>query len=174
LKLDNLEIRIQDYRHITGRFDKIASIEMLEAVGDKYHESFFAKCAEVLAPDGLLGVQMITVPDCRYGSLKKGVDWIQRHIFPGSGIPSVHALMNSITKKTNLALTHQEDFAQDYAETLKHWAKNLELNQNEIVNLGYPKFLYRLWNYYFSYCEGGFRERAIGVSQFVFEKPLYR
>jgi cyclopropane-fatty-acyl-phospholipid synthase len=83
-------------------------------------------------------------------------------------------MMNSVTKKTDLALAHQEDFAEDYADTLNHWARRLESNQAEIPKLGYPKFLYRLWKYYFSYCEGGFRERAIGVSQLVLKKPLYR
>ncbi len=171
---DKITILFEDYRNLKGTYDALVSVEMIEAVGLDHLDTYFEKCSSLIKPNGKMALQAITIRDQYYESARKSVDFIQRHIFPGSGIPSVHAMMNSITKKTNLALTHQEDFAQDYAETLKHWAKNLELNQNEIVNLGYPKFLYRLWNYYFSYCEGGFRERAIGVSQFVFEKPLYR
>src|SRR5690606_7347081 len=100
--------------------------------------------------------------------------FIQRHIFPGCGIPSVHAMMNCVTKKTDLALINQEEFAEDYAETLKHWSQRLAKDEKEITRLGYPDFLYRLWQFYFAYCEGGFRERAIGLSQMVFAKPLYR
>jgi cyclopropane-fatty-acyl-phospholipid synthase len=147
---------------------------MIEAVGLEHLDTYFEKCSSLIKPHGVMVLQAITIRDQYYESARRSVDFIQRHIFPGSGIPSVHAMMNSITKKTNLTLTHQEDFAEHYAETLKNWARKLELNQNEIVNLGYPKFLYRLWRYYFSYCEGGFRERAIGVSQLIFEKPLHR
>jgi cyclopropane-fatty-acyl-phospholipid synthase len=171
---DQITILFEDYRNLTGTYDALVSVEMIEAVGLDHLNTYFEKCSSLIKPDGLMVIQAITIRDQYYESAKNSVDFIQRHIFPGSGIPSVHAMMNSVTKKTNLALTHQEDFAEDYADTLKHWAKRLEQKQNEIVALGYPKFLYRLWKYYFSYCEGGFRERAIGVSQLVFEKPLHR
>lgn len=166
-----IEIRIQDYRHITGRFDKIASIEMLEAVGDKFHESFFAKCAEVLAPDGLLGVQMITVPDCRYSSLKKGVDWIQRHIFPGSLLLSVGRINQVLMKTGDLFMHDMEDLGADYARTLSIWYDNFNRVRGEVVALGFDEPFIRTWNYYLKYCEAGFATRNISVVQAVYTRP---
>ncbi len=171
---DKITILFEDYRNLTGTYDALISVEMIEAVGLDHLDTYFEKCSSLIKPDGIMVLQAITIRDQFYESARKSVDFIQRHIFPGSGIPSMHAMMNSVTKKTDLALTHQEDFAEDYADTLNHWARRLESNQSEIPKLGYPKFLYRLWKYYFSYCEGGFRERAIGVSQLVLTKPLYR
>ena len=166
-----IEIRIQDYRHITGRFDKIASIEMLEAVGDKFHHSFFSKCAEVLAPDGLLGVQMITVPDCRYGSLKKGVDWIQRHIFPGSLLLSVGRINQVLMKTGDLFMHDLEDLGADYARTLSIWYDNFNRVRGEVVALGFDEPFIRTWNYYLKYCEAGFATRNISVVQAVYTRP---
>jgi len=171
---DKITILFEDYRNLTGTYDALISVEMIEAVGLDHLDTYFEKCSSLIKPDGIMVLQAITIRDQFYESARKSVDFIQRHIFPGSGIPSIHAMMNSVTKKTDLALAHQEDFAEDYADTLNHWARRLESNQAEIPKLGYPKFLYRLWKYYFSYCEGGFRERAIGVSQLVLKKPLYR
>ena len=168
---DQIEIRIQDYRHITGRFDKIASIEMLEAVGDKFHHSFFAKCAEVLAPDGLLGVQMITVPDCRYGSLKKGVDWIQRHIFPGSLLLSVGRINQVLMKTGDLFMHDMEDLGADYARTLSTWHDNFNGVRGEVLALGFDEPFIRTWNYYLKYCEAGFATRNISVVQAVYTRP---
>jgi cyclopropane-fatty-acyl-phospholipid synthase len=119
-------------------------------------------------------LQAITIRDQFYSNARKSVDFIQRHIFPGTGIPSVHAIMNSITKKTDMILVEQKDFAEDYAHTLRDWSQRLTKNKDEITKLGYPDFLYRLWQYYFSYCEGGFRERAIGLSQITLTKTNYR
>jgi cyclopropane-fatty-acyl-phospholipid synthase len=168
---DRIEIRIQDYRHITGTFDKIASIEMLEAVGDKYHHSFFAKCAEVMAPDGLLGVQMITVPDCRYGSLKKGVDWIQRHIFPGSLLLSVGRINEVLLKTGDLFLHDLEDLGADYARTLSTWHENFNSVLERVRELGFDESFIRTWNYYLKYCEAGFATRNISVVQAVYTRP---
>jgi cyclopropane-fatty-acyl-phospholipid synthase len=171
---DKVTVLFEDYRKLTGTYDALVSVEMIEAVGLNNLNTYFEKCSSLIKPDGIMVIQAITIRDQYYHSARKSVDFIQRHIFPGCGIPSLQAMMNSVTLKTNLSLIHQEDFAQDYAETLKQWSISLEKNQNEIVKLGYPDFLYRLWQYYFSYCEGGFRERAIGLSQLVFSKPLYR
>ena len=166
-----IEIRIQDYRHITGSFDKIASIEMLEAVGDKFHHSFFAKCAEVLSPGGLLGLQMITVPDCRYGSLKKGVDWIQRHIFPGSLLLSV-GRVNEVLRSTGDLFMHDlEDLGADYAKTLSAWHTNFNRVRSEVVALGFDDAFIRTWNYYLKYCEAGFAARNISVVQAIYTRP---
>ncbi len=168
---DLIEIRIQDYRHISGKFDKIASIEMLEAVGDKYHESFFAKCAEVLSPDGLLGLQMITVPDCRYRSLKDGVDWIQRHIFPGSLLLSVGRIDDVLRKTGDLFMHHLEDLGADYARTLSTWHENFNAARDGVLAAGFDDRFIRTWNYYLKYCEAGFATRNISVVQAVYTRP---
>lgn len=168
---DLVEIRIQDYRHITGIFDKIASIEMLEAVGHKYHESFFAKCHEVLTPNGLLGVQYITVPDCRYKSLTKGVDWIQRVIFPGSLLLSVGRVNEVLGKTGNLFLHNLEDMGLDYARTLSKWHETFNEKLEEIKKLGFDERFIRTWNYYLKYCEAGFSTRNISVVQAIYTRP---
>jgi cyclopropane-fatty-acyl-phospholipid synthase len=168
---DRIEIRIQDYRHISGRFDKIASIEMLEAVGDKYHHSFFAKCAEVLTPEGLLGVQMITVPDCSYRSLKKNVDWIQKHIFPGSLLLSVGRINDVLLATGDLFMHDLEDLGADYARTLSTWYGNFNAVRDEVKQLGFDEPFVRSWNYYLKYCEAAFATRNISVVQAVYTRP---
>lgn len=168
---DLIEIRIQDYRHVTGTFTKIASIEMLEAVGDKFHESFFAKCNEVLAKDGLLGLQMITVPDCRYRSLTQGVDWIQRHIFPGSLLLSVGRVNSVLNQTGDLFLHHLEDLGADYAKTLRTWHTNFNAKLDAVRALGFDEPFIRSWNYYLKYCEAGFATRNISVVQAVYTRP---
>jgi cyclopropane-fatty-acyl-phospholipid synthase len=171
---DQVKVLFEDYRNLTGTYDALVSVEMIEAVGLDHLETYFEKCSSLIKPDGLMVLQAITIKDQNYESARKSVDFIQRHIFPGCGIPSVHAMMNAVTKRTDFNLLHQEDFAEDYAQTLKHWAQRLERKEHEITKLGYPDFLYRLWQYYFSYCEGGFRERAIGLSHLVLGKPLHK
>jgi len=168
---DQIEIRIQDYRHVSGTFDKIASIEMLEAVGDKYHESFFAKCAEVLTPAGLLGVQMITVPDCSYHSLKKNVDWIQRHIFPGSLLLSLGRINQVLLKTGDLYMHDLEDLGADYALTLSTWHKNFNSVLAEVRAQGFDEAFIRSWNYYLKYCEAAFDSRNISVVQAIYTRP---
>ena len=171
---DKITLLFEDYRKITGIYDALVSVEMIEAVGLDHLETYFKQCSSLIKPDGIMVLQAITIRDQNYEAARKSVDFIQRHIFPGCGIPSIHAMMNCVTRKTDLALINQEEFAEDYAETLKNWSKNLMQNEKEITRLGYPEFLYRLWHFYFSYCEGGFRERAIGLSQMVFAKPHYK
>jgi len=168
---DKVEIRIQDYRHVTGTFDKIVSIEMLEAVGDKFHESFFAKCHEVLSPEGLLGLQMITVPDCRYQSLTKGVDWIQRHIFPGSLLLSVGRVNDVLGKTGDMFLHDLEDLGADYRKTLSLWHGNFNACLERVKALGFDEPFIRTWNYYLKYCEAGFETRNISVVQGVYTRP---
>lgn len=168
---DLVEIRIQDYRLITGTYDKIVSIEMIEAVGHQYHQSFFAKINEVLAPEGLLALQMITVPDCRYQSLTKGVDWIQKVIFPGSLLLS-SARVADVTRKTgNLSLHHHEDIGLDYARTLSTWHQNFNARLPEIRPLGFDEAFIRTWNYYLKYCEAAFATRNISVVQTIHTRP---
>ena len=166
-----VEIRIQDYREVTGSFDKIASIEMLEAVGHKFHESFFAKCHAVLTPNGLLALQYITVPDCRYQSLTKGVDWIQKVIFPGSLLLSVGRVNEVLNKTGNLFLHHLEDLGTDYAKTLATWHENFNARLEEIRPLGFDTPFIRTWNYYLKYCEAGFTTRNLSVVQAIYPRP---
>jgi cyclopropane-fatty-acyl-phospholipid synthase len=171
---NQVTVIFEDYRKITGVYDKLISVEMIEAVGLDNLDVYFEKCSSLLKPNGIMVLQAITIRDQFYSNARKSVDFIQRHIFPGTGIPSVHAIMNSITKKTDMILNEQKDFAEDYAHTLRDWSQRLTKNKDEITKLGYPDFLYRLWQYYFSYCEGGFRERAIGLSQITLTKTNYR
>lgn len=169
--VDYVEIRVQDYRDVTGTFDKIVSIEMLEAVGDRYHMPFFAKCHEVLAPDGLLGLQYITVPDCRYASLKRGVDWIQRHIFPGSLLLSVGRVNECLAATGDLFLHHLEDLGPDYARTLSRWHDAFNARLDKVRSLGFDEPFIRSWNYYLKYCEAAFDTRNISVVQAVYSRP---
>ncbi|MDH4469526.1 MAG: cyclopropane-fatty-acyl-phospholipid synthase [Verrucomicrobiae bacterium] len=166
-----ITIRIEDYRHITGSYDKIVSIEMLEAVGDRYHESFFSKCHEVLRPHGLLGVQMITVPDYRYPSLKRSVDWIQRHIFPGSLLLSVGRINQVLLNTSDLFLHDLEDLGNDYAQTLARWHQNFNAALPQVKALGFDEPFIRSWNYYLKYCEAAFATRNISVVQAIYTRP---
>ncbi len=168
---EQIEIKIQDYRHITGSFDKIASIEMLEAVGDKYHHSFFAKCAEVMTAEGLLGVQMITVPDCSYRSLKKNVDWIQKHIFPGSLLLSIGRINDVLLATGDLFTYHLEDLGADYARTLSTWHTHFNAALDKVRALGFDEAFIRSWNYYLKYCEAAFASRNISVVQAIYTRP---
>ncbi|MGJ8722966.1 MAG: class I SAM-dependent methyltransferase [Roseibacillus sp.] len=170
--LENLvEIRIQDYRLVEGEFDKIVSIEMLEAVGDKFHESFFGKCHEVMKPAGLLAVQMITVPDSRYKNLKTGVDWIQRHIFPGSLLLSVGRVNEVLQKTGNLFMHDLEDMGTNYVRTLDSWHQRFNGSKEKLNALGYDESFFRTWNYYLKYCEAAFATRNISVVQAVYTRP---
>lgn len=160
-----IEIRFQDYRHVTGQFDKIASIEMLEAVGDKYLETYFAKCAEVLAPHGILAVQMITVADHHYRTLAKGTDWIQKHIFPGSLLLAVGRVNEAVRRTSRLAPLALEDLGSGYARTMKEWHVSFNARLDAVRALGFSEAFIRKWNYYLKYCESAFATRNISVVQ---------
>ena len=165
-----VEIRLQDYRKITGQFDKIASIEMLEAVGDQYLETYFGKCNEVLKPEGLLAFQMITVPDCSYEDLKRGVDWIQKHIFPGSLLLSVGRVNGAIQRVSQLFMHGMEDLGTGYARTLREWHVNFNARLTEVRAMGFSEAFIRKWNYYLKYCEAAFAARNISVVQAVYTR----
>jgi len=168
---DRVEIKLMDYRQITGQFDKIASIEMLEAVGHAYHEIYFAKCNELLKPDGLLGLQVITCPDARYESLRKNVDWIQKHIFPGSLLLSVGRVNQALNRTGNLFLHDFLDLGNSYAKTLRLWRDRFNEQLLAVRLLGFDEKFIRKWNYYFSYCEAAFAMRNISVVQAVYTRP---
>jgi cyclopropane-fatty-acyl-phospholipid synthase len=169
---DRVDVVLQDYRDLNGQFDKLVSIEMIEAVGDNFLDTWFAACSGLLKPEGRMGIQAITIADQHYASALREVDFIKRYIFPGSFIPSVTRMMNAMTDSTDLRLVHLEDFGPHYAETLRRWRAKLNAVEGELLEQGHtPEFL-RMWNYYLGYCAGGFEERFLGVSQLVFRKPL--
>jgi len=171
---DLVEIRLQDYRHITGRFDKIASIEMIEAVGDAYLETYFSKCASLLRPGGLFALQMITVPDCRHKALRHGVDWIQKHIFPGSLLVSINRVNGALDRTSDLFLHELEDLGASYAMTLKLWFETFNTRLAEVHALGFDDRFIRKWNYYLQYCEAAFATRNISVVQACYTRPNNR
>ena len=168
---NKVDIIIKDYRDIDGEFDKIVSIEMLEAVGHNFYETYFAKCAEVLKPNGILAFQVITSPDSRYEHLRKGVDWIQKHIFPGSLLPSVAQLNKAINHTSDLTMVDLKDLGLDYAKTLKLWFEDFNQKVNEVKALGFDDRFIRKWNYYLNYCEAAFEMRNINVMQMVYTRP---
>ena len=167
---DRVEVKLMDYRDITGKFDKIVSIEMLEAVGDAYLETYFAKCHEVLQPHGLLGVQMITCPDGRYDALRNNVDWIQKHIFPGSLLLSVHRINLALRRTGDLYLHDLKEMGLSYAETLRRWRSAFNQQLPQVRALGFDERFIRKWNYYLSYCEAAFARRNITVVQAVYTR----
>lgn len=168
---DRVEILRQDYRLIEGRFDKIASIEMLEAVGDAYVDTYFAKCASLLKPDGLLAFQVITCPDSRYKALRTSVDWIQKHIFPGSLLLSVARINQAVNRTSDLTLHGFEDMGLHYAKTLHLWHARFNQVLDDVRALGFDERFIRKWNYYLCYCEAAFAMHNISVIQAVYTRP---
>ncbi len=168
---DRIEVLCADYRDLSGTYDKLVSIEMIEAVGHEYYDAYFAKCSELLAPHGAMLLQAITIADQRYERARRSVDFIQRYIFPGSCIPSVGALSASIARASDLRIFHLEDIGAHYARTLREWRRNLFDKLPQIRALGYDDAFIRMWEFYFCYCEGGFAERAIGDVQMLLVKP---
>lgn len=168
---DKVSVIIQDYRHIEGTFDKIVSIEMLEAVGHQYLETYFEKCQDLLKPDGIFAFQVITSPDCRYDKLRNGVDWIQKHIFPGSLLPSVAAINKAINETGDLTMVDLKDMGLDYARTLHLWFLEFNKNLDKVKALGFNETFIRKWNYYLNYCEAAFAMRNINVMQMIYSRP---
>lgn len=173
---DKITLLKKDYRLLTehGKFDKLVSIEMIEAVGAKYFDTYFSTVSELLKPNGLALIQAITIEDQRYDNALKNVDFIQRYIFPGSCIPSIQGMLTATKKNTDMNLVNLNDFGQDYAKTLNAWQKQFDQHDEQISSLGYSEDFKRMWRFYLSYCEGGFAERAIGVSHLLLAKPQYK
>ena len=171
-KLDQqVEILLCDYRDLSGEYDKIVSIEMIEAVGHENLPEFFSVCRRLMKADGCLALQAITMPDRRYRQYLNNCDFIQRYIFPGSCVPSLGALVDASAAKTDLRICHAEDIGLHYAETLRRWRGGFNGCRDSVRALGYDEAFIRLWHYYLCYCEAGFRERQVGVSQILLEKP---
>lgn len=166
-----IEIRKCDYRDMEGIFDKIVSVEMIEAVGDKYMEAFFSTIDRLLKPHGLLGLQMITCPDSRYQILRDNVDFIQKYIFPGSLLPSNGRVTQALNKTSSLGLFEMEDMGLSYARTLDIWHDNFNNRLEEVRALGFDERFVRKWNYYFKYCSAAFSMRNISAVQAVYTRP---
>ena len=157
-----MEFRLQDYRHVEGRFDKIVSIEMLEAVGHENLGTYFATCDRLLAEDGLVALQVITVPDHDYDTYRKSCDFIQKVIFPGSLVPCLSALTEAIARNSELMVESVENIGIHYARTLGEWRDRFRANWEEIEQAGFDERFRRIWEYYLGYCEGGFATRTLG------------
>ncbi|WP_215398603.1 SAM-dependent methyltransferase [Rheinheimera oceanensis] len=169
-----ITLLLHDYRDLTGQYDKLVSIEMIEAVGEDYLDTYFEKCASLLKPDGLMVLQAITIVDQRYSQYVREVDFIKRYVFPGGCLPSVSRMTDAISRKTDFALRHLQDIGFDYARTLRDWCDNFMHARDKVHQLGYDDNFVRLWHFYLCYCEGGFRERATSAVHLVLSKPQNR
>jgi cyclopropane-fatty-acyl-phospholipid synthase len=168
---ERVSVLLMDYRDLRGQYDKLVSIEMIEAVGHSFLPTYFKCCAQLLKPDGLMLLQAITIRDQRYQQARRSVDFIQRYIFPGGALPSVSKMLEVVTAETDMTLHHMEDFGLHYARTLRLWHDNFSAAKQRIEALGYDAYFLRLWEFYLCYCEGGFLERSIGTAQLLLAKP---
>jgi cyclopropane-fatty-acyl-phospholipid synthase len=168
---ERITLKLCDYRELEGEFDKIVSVEMIEAVGHEYYEVFFKKCSELLTPKGVLALQAITYPHARYEAYRKGVDWIQKEIFPGGHLPSVAVMCEGLARAGEFEIRDLKDLGLHYAKTLQHWHQRLNQRVEDIKKLGLDETFLRKWRYYFSYCEAGFLERHVSAVQVVFARP---
>ncbi|EMY78689.1 cyclopropane-fatty-acyl-phospholipid synthase [Leptospira weilii serovar Ranarum str. ICFT] len=168
---DRIEVRKEDYRKVQGSYDKLVTVEMLEAVGHEYLEDFFAMCNRVLKKDALMVHQIITSPDARYESFRKGVDFIQKHIFPGSLLPSIARINQAVNRSGDFHLYSLEDIGIKYDHTLMTWLKGFDSNIAFIRDMGFNESFIRKWRYYFSYCAAAFSMKNISVVQVVYTRP---
>jgi len=168
---DRITLLFEDFRHLEGSFDKLVSIEMIEAIDHDLFDTYFAKCSDLLKPGGAMLIQAITIADQRYEEYRKSVDFIQRYIFPGSGLPSSAVMTDSVARKTDMRLLGLEDIGLHYATTLHHWRNNFFSQIDEVRSQGFSDTFIRMWEYYLCYCEGAFMERAISDVQILFAKP---
>ncbi|MFM8336215.1 MAG: class I SAM-dependent methyltransferase, partial [Opitutaceae bacterium] len=166
-----VDVRLQDFRDITGRFDKLVSIEMLEAVGHRNQEAFAEMVARVLPAEGVAALQFITCPDSRYGEFRRGVDFIQKHIFPGSLLLSVNRMNDLLARAGGFVLHRLEDFGTDYARTLRLWRESFHARLDAVQALGFDERFVRKWTYYLCYCEAAFALRNISVVHTVHTRP---
>ncbi|MFZ9008052.1 MAG: class I SAM-dependent methyltransferase [bacterium] len=169
---DRVEVLKEDYRNLNGQYDKLVSIEMIEAVGHQFLQGYFQKCSSLLKKDGMLLLQAITIDDRRYHQASKTVDFIQRYIFPGGCLPSISVMAEHLRESTDLCIYHLEDITQHYVTTLKRWREGFFANLDQVHAQGFSDEFVRMWEYYLCYCEGGFKERAIGTVHLMATKPL--
>ncbi|HZP65872.1 MAG TPA: cyclopropane-fatty-acyl-phospholipid synthase family protein [Rudaea sp.] len=166
-----IEVLLEDYRDLSGSYDKLVSIEMVEAIGHQYLGTYFAKVGGLLAAHGMALIQAITIEDHRYAQALRAVDFIKRYIFPGCFIPSVSAMLGAAAQHSDLKLFHLEDIGPSYALTLAAWRERFLARRSEARALGYDEHFLRMWDFYLAYCEGGFRERSTGDVQMLLVKP---
>ena len=171
---DRITLLLEDYRALTGQYDKLVSIEMIEAVGHDFYGSYFQCCNRLLKADGRMVIQAITIPDGRYERARRSVDYIKRYIFPGGCLPSLEIIARHIARDTDLQMVNLRDITADYARTLRLWRERFTARLDEVRALGFDERFIRMWEFYLCYCEGGFRERIIGTAQLAFAKPGYR
>jgi len=171
---DRITVLFDDYRDLRGQFSKLVSIEMIEAVGHEHYDQYFSTCSQLLAPNGLMLLQAITITDQRYDMARKTVDFIQRYIFPGGSLPSIAVISDFAKRKTDMNILHIEDIGEHYAQTLKHWREAFGGKLEAVRAQGFDERFIRMWEFYLCYCEGGFIERSIGTAQILLAKPQYR
>jgi cyclopropane-fatty-acyl-phospholipid synthase len=171
---EKITLLLTDYRDLTGSFDKLVSIEMIEAVGDNHLGEYFSKCASLVKEDGQLLIQAITMPDNRYEDYLKRTDFIQQYIFPGSCVPSLLAMMNYISEHSDLRVENIDNFGPHYAETLRLWHNKFMQNKDKVQSLGYSNEFIRLWQYYLCYCEAGFEEKYLGTMHLHLSRPAFQ
>jgi len=169
-----INLLFEDYRELTGSYDKLVSVEMIEAVGHEYLDSYFAKCSSLLKTDGLMVLQAITIADQRYEFYRKEVDFIKKFVFPGGCLPSMVKMSTAVAQHTDLVIRQVQDIGLDYARTLADWCSNFMAARDAVHQLGYDDRFVRLWHFYLCYCEGGFLERATSAVHLVLTKPLHR
>ncbi len=169
---DRIELLFEDYRDLEGSYDKLVSIEMIEAIGSDQYDTYFDQCNQLLRPGGRMLIQAITIADDQYAYAQKNVDFIQRYIFPGGSLPSLAVMMSTIAKVSDMVVTNVEDIGQDYALTLNHWRRNFFNYLHQVTNMGYPEEFIRMWEFYLCYCEGGFIEEATSDVLLVADKPV--
>ena len=168
---DRITLLFKDYRDLDGEYDKLVSIEMIEAVGHEYHDIFFKQCCDLLKPSGQMLLQAITIADQRYDQYKNSVDFIKRYIFPGGCLTSVTDMTRTLTQNTDMRVIHLEDIGPHYATTLHHWHERFSARLDEIRQLGYSDVFLRMWRFYLQYCESAFIERSIGDVQMLIMRP---
>jgi cyclopropane-fatty-acyl-phospholipid synthase len=171
---NRITVLMEDYRDLQGQYDKLVSIEMIEAVGHEYYRNYFEKCASLLRPDGLMLIQAITISDQRYDRARRKVDFIQRYIFPGGCLPSNSVIASHVARFTDMQIVGMEDITQDYALTLEHWRQRFLRQSRTISDAGFSDAFIRMWDYYLAYCQGGFMERVIHTAQFLIARPEAR
>jgi cyclopropane-fatty-acyl-phospholipid synthase len=171
---DHVEVLLRDYRDLDGRYDKLVSIEMIEAIGHQYLDDYFGKVGALLEPEGMALIQAITIEDHRYAQALRAVDFIKRYIFPGSFIPAVSAMLESAARTSDLKLFHLDDIGPSYALTLSAWRERFHTHAAQVRALGYDERFMRMWDFYLAYCEAGFRERSTGNVQMLLVKPACR
>ena len=171
---DRITVLFDDYRDLTGTFDKLVSIEMIEAVGHQFYDTYFQTVSRLLKPHGKAVIQAITMTEQRYEQARDSVDFIKRYIFPGGCLPSLTVISDALARVTDMQMAHLRDITRDYADTLNAWHEGFLGKLDQVRGMGFDDRFINMWRYYLSYCEGGFRERIIGTYQITMTKPGYR